>query len=35
MKQTMLLKLAPTDYQHHALLETMHVFNAACTSIAE
>ena len=35
MKQTMLLKLAPTEDQHHALLETMHAFNAACTYIAE
>ena len=35
MKQTMLLKLAPTPEQHQALLETMHAFNAACTYIAE
>ena len=35
MKQTMLLKLAPTTDQHQALLETMHVFNAACDYIAE
>ncbi len=35
MKQTMLLKLAPTTEQHHALLETMHAFNAACGYIAE
>src|SRR5437660_10537358 len=34
MKQTMLLKLAPTEEQHHALLETMHAFNAAATSVA-
>ncbi len=31
----MLLKLAPTEEQHHALLETMHAFNAACDYIAE
>ncbi|HYL41978.1 MAG TPA: transposase [Ktedonobacteraceae bacterium] len=35
MKQTMLLKLAPTQDQHHALLETMHAFNAAATYVAE
>jgi putative transposase len=35
MKQTMLLKLAPTEDQHQALLDTMHAFNAACNSIAE
>jgi putative transposase len=35
MKQTMLLKLAPTTEQHRALLETMHAFNAACNGIAE
>src|SRR5258706_472054 len=35
MKQTMLLKLAPTTQQHQALLDTMHAFNAACNSIAE
>jgi IS605 OrfB family transposase len=35
MKQTMLLKLAPTIEQHHALLETMHAFNAACDYVAE
>jgi hypothetical protein len=29
MKQTMLLKLAPTTQQHQALLETLHTFNAA------
>src|SRR3989449_2950363 len=34
MKQTMLLKLAPTPEQHQALLETMHAFNAACNYIA-
>src|SRR5437762_9986513 len=35
MKQTMLLKLAPTIEQHQALLETMHAFNAACDYVAE
>ena len=35
MKQTMLLKLAPTAEQAQALLDTMHTFNAACNSIAE
>src|SRR2546428_5683568 len=34
MKQTMLLKLAPTEEQHHALLDTMHAFNAACNYVA-
>src|SRR2546428_14102660 len=34
MKQTMLLKLAPTTEQHQALLDTMHVFNAAATHVA-
>ncbi len=34
MKQTMLLKLAPTTEQHQALLDTMHAFNAACDYIA-
>src|SRR5260370_39318886 len=35
MKQTMLLKLAPTENQHQALLDTMHTFNAACNYIAQ
>lgn len=35
MKQTMLLKLIPTEDQAQALLETMHAFNAACNYIAE
>ena len=35
MKQTMLLKLAPSPEQHNALLELMHAFNDACNSIAE
>ncbi len=34
MKQVMLLKLVPTEEQHHALLETMHVFNAATNAVA-
>jgi len=34
MKQTMLLKLAPTTEQHQALLETMHAFNAAANYVA-
>lgn len=34
MKQTMLLKLVPTEEQHQALLETMHAFNAACDYVA-
>lgn len=34
MKQTMLLKLVPTEDQHCALLETMHAFNAACNYVA-
>src|SRR5437588_9048240 len=34
MKQTMLLKLSPTEEQHQALLETMHAFNAAATHVA-
>ncbi len=35
MKQTMLLKLAPTIEQQHALLETMHAFNASATYVAQ
>src|SRR6266852_3985463 len=34
MKQTMLLKLAPTTEQAQALLETMHAFNEAATYVA-
>src|SRR6266849_5965547 len=34
MKQTMLLKLAPTTEQHQALLETMHAFNEAASYVA-
>jgi putative transposase len=33
MKQTMLLKLAPSPEQQIALLETMHSFNDACNAI--
>jgi putative transposase len=35
MKQTMLLKLAPSPEQSNALLETMHAFNDACNAIAD
>ena len=35
MKQTMLLKLAPSPEQQAALLETMHAFNEACNTIAQ
>src|SRR6266568_3971436 len=35
MKQTMLLKLAPSPEQSNALLATLHAFNAACNRIAE
>jgi putative transposase len=34
MKQTMLLKLAPTEDQPQALLETMHAFNKAADDVA-
>jgi putative transposase len=34
MKQTMLLKLAPTEEQHQSLLETMHAFNTAASYVA-
>jgi len=34
MKQTMLLKLATTEEQHQALLETMHAFNEAANYAA-
>src|SRR5260221_4641534 len=34
MKQTMLLKLTPTEEQHHALLDTMHAFNKAADYVA-
>src|SRR2546428_3452060 len=35
MKQTMLLKLAPSPEQSNALLEAVHAFNEACNTIAE
>src|SRR5215469_5279987 len=35
MKQTLLVKLAPTREQHAALLRTLEAFNAACTAIAD
>jgi putative transposase len=35
MKQTMLLKLAPSPEQSNALLETVYAFNDACNAIAE
>ena len=34
MKQTLLVKLAPTQSQHAALLRTLERFNAACNAIA-
>jgi putative transposase len=34
MKQTVLVKLAPTPAQHAALLHTLAAFNAACNAIA-
>jgi putative transposase len=35
MKQTLLVKLAPTFEQHASLLRTLQAFNAACNAIAE
>lgn len=35
MKQTLLIKLAPTEMQLQLLKETMEAFNEACNSIAE
>jgi IS605 OrfB family transposase len=35
MKQTVLVKLAPTPAQHAALLRTLEAFNAACNAIAD
>ena len=35
MKQTLLVKLAPTRDDHAALLRTLAAFNAACNAIAE
>src|SRR6185437_12857394 len=34
MKQTLLVKLAPTPAHHAALLRTLETFNAACNAIA-
>ena len=34
MKQTVLVKLAPTPDQHAALLRALETFNAACNVIA-
>jgi IS605 OrfB family transposase len=35
MKQTLLVKLAPSPDDHDALLRTLEAFNAACNAIAE
>jgi IS605 OrfB family transposase len=35
MKQTVLVKLAPTPAQHASLLRTLEAFNAACNAVAE
>lgn len=35
MKQTLLVKLAPTPDQHASLLRTLEAFNAACNAVAE
>lgn len=35
MKQTLMIKLVPTEKQHEALLETMERFNKACDCIAD
>jgi IS605 OrfB family transposase len=35
MKQTVLVKLAPTPEQYGALLRTLQAFNAACNAVAE
>lgn len=35
MKQTVLVKLAPTPAQHASLLRTLEAFNAACNSVAK
>jgi predicted transposase len=34
MKQTLLIKLAPTSEQHASLLRTLETFNAACNDLA-
>src|SRR5579859_2486249 len=35
MKQTVLVKLAPTPAQHASFLRTLEAFNAACNAVAE
>lgn len=35
MKQTLLVKLAPTPEQHASLLHTLETFNTACNDIAD
>src|SRR5262245_40303398 len=35
MKQTLLVKLAPTPEEHASLLRTLETFNAACNAIAQ
>jgi IS605 OrfB family transposase len=35
MKQTLLVKLAPTEEQHRLLQETMELFNAGCNTVAK
>jgi predicted transposase len=35
MKQTLLVKLAPSPQDHGALLRTLEAFNAACNAIAD
>jgi putative transposase len=35
MKQTLLVKLAPTPEEHAALLRTLETFNAACNQVAD
>jgi IS605 OrfB family transposase len=35
MKQTLMVKLAPSPEQHEALIQTMEVFNEACNAISE
>jgi putative transposase len=35
MKQTLLVKLAPTPDQHTTLLRRLETFNAACNAVAE
>ncbi len=35
MKQTLMVKLAPSTEQYQALMETIERFNEACNAIAE